>query len=247
MSAREFAKAVQAEARRAAVNEQSVRLATIEDTGPLVLTLLDSGATLHEENLILSQGVKAAMVDVAEGDMMVLVRRGAAYVVISVASDKDPPPRPIGFLVGQMIGSALVYASGPPNGWMKCEGYNLPDEEPYVALRTALLADGAPHGMIGSNPRIPDMRDKTMLGSGGSRTVGTTGGEETHVLTLPETPSHVHPPSAGAFVVIGAGGGSTLGAGGPAVTSVVGTASAGGDGAHNNMQPFMVATYLIKL
>lgn len=73
--------------------------------------------------------------------------------------------------------------------------------------------------------------------------VGLSGGEASHVLTIPEMPSHAHAATAGTGGFVeptGSGGGSIYT---PGTTGVTGnTANTGGGGAHNNVQP----TKLVK-
>lgn len=99
-----------------------------------------------------------------------------------------------------------------------------------------------------------DLRDKFVLAAGTSHAAGTTGGEETHVLTATEIPAHTHPSVAGG----GAGFGGTLGSssnspysfpwntslGYPALNTDV---NSGGGGAHNNMPPYYAMVYIQRI
>lgn len=142
----------------------------------------------------------------------------------------------------QAYGSSTV-----PTGWLACEGGGV-STTTYDLLYSAI---GYTYGGSGSTFYLPDLRGRTAIGSGTGagltgRTLGATGGAETHQLTTTEMPSHSH-------IVYG---GSSVGEANPygvaAMTVVSGdsnkyTTSAGGDGAHNNMQPYTVVKYIIKI
>lgn len=91
--------------------------------------------------------------------------------------------------------------------------------------------------------------------SGTFNTLNATGGEETHTLTTAEMPSHTHanrwrawmPSSTGALSTNDLGGDATMvtdNASGSYGTSISGNPTlglaAGSDGAHNNLQPYIV-------
>ena len=48
------------------------------------------------------------------------------------------------------------------------------------------------NGQTANGRATPDLRDRFIVGAGGSYGVGETGGEEQHVLTISEMPSHNH-------------------------------------------------------
>lgn len=105
------------------------------------------------------------------------------------------------------------------------------------------------------NMKIPDTRGRTTVGTGtgvglSARIIGATGGEENHLLTLPETPVHNHN-NGGYNLLMSAGPtGSEIGDGngtGPNVNQSGAIQSAGGGGSHNVMDPFIVMSYIIKL
>jgi microcystin-dependent protein len=96
----------------------------------------------------------------------------------------------------------------------------------------------------------PDLRGRFILGAGQgtsltNRTVADKGGEETHKLTVDEMPSHSH-----SLVDLPwwHNPGNTIAIGNQLLANNPGnTGSAGGDKPHNNMPPYYVLSYLMKL
>ena len=72
--------------------------------------------------------------------------------------------------------------------------------------------------------------------------VEKTGGEKEHTLTVSEVPSHSH---AIDLYGVGANGGHVASSGGGYVGSSPQSSPAGGDEAHNNLQPF-ITCYMYK-
>lgn len=124
------------------------------------------------------------------------------------------------------------------------------------------------------NFRVPDLRGLTLAGldamPGGSRanrmtrsiaiTIAGKTGEETHIVTVGEMPSHSHVDSGHThFMGATAGGSGNLGAAGNNTdvtspdyrkTTLSGTASlqnTGGGGAHENVQPTVFVPYIVRL
>lgn len=185
--------------------------------------------------------------------------------------------QPLSALVNKIVSAMNADATVPtgavfdwalntaPTGYVLCYGQTLLAATPHTALRTALIADGFPHGQDGSgNPKLPDARGRVaagkddMGGSAASRlttggsgvngaALGATGGAETHVLTTPQLPSHNHAMTGAEFPLITGAGYSTIGSGATNVTrGSASTQSTGSGAAHNNTQPTLVLNKIIK-
>ncbi len=143
-----------------------------------------------------------------------------------------------------MIGQIVAYATtNPPTGTLACDGATHLRTD-YPALYSAIASayhDDADHF------HTPDLRGRSIIGAGQgtgltSRTIAQSIGEETHQVTLGEMPSHGHAYSYPVSLPLGAPG-SPAGVIGSVITT--GTTNAGGDGAHNNIQPSHVLNYAI--
>lgn len=156
---------------------------------------------------------------------------------------------PLGKFPAPLIppGTCVPYAgSAAPPGWLLCDG-SLYGVQQFEALFAAI---GTAFGGSGNTFQVPDLRGRVAVGAGhGSgltnRSLGAGGGEESHTLTTAEMPSHSHTASSSMWSDTGpaslASGAATAAT---ASTSFLNTM--GGDGAHNNMQPFLALNYIIK-
>lgn len=89
------------------------------------------------------------------------------------------------------------------------------------------------------------LKDRFLLGAGGSYSNGATGGEATHTLTVDEMPSHGHQLSRVANAKVTTGGANILPAGEDWAQGTTTTSAAGGGQPHNNMPPYL-AVYIWK-
>lgn len=140
----------------------------------------------------------------------------------------------------QRVGEIICYAGSTPQNVLPCDGSS------YVGTDyPELFALLDPVFISGPNFATPDLRGRGVIGSGSGsgltgRSVNDAGGEESHVLTTGEMPSHSHGLNAVFQVTV-------AGAGVPYLDIVSGlggtTNAAGGGGSHNNMQPFRALNY----
>ncbi|MDD2992973.1 MAG: tail fiber protein [Pygmaiobacter sp.] len=153
----------------------------------------------------------------------------------------------------QPTGTMVIYAgANAPNGWLVCNGATI-SRTTYADL-FGILGTTYGAGDGSTTFAVPDMRGRVGVGIGGSgvTTLGQTGGEQTHVITVTEMPQHDHRQKNS-----GIGGGEShaiTNNGGILVWSTAAastdenlkTFETGGNGAHNNMQPYVGINYIIK-
>jgi microcystin-dependent protein len=172
------------------------------------------------------------------------------------------------------IGSIAPYpaaAGSVPSGWLLCDGASY-DANFYPELFSVI---GINYGSEPNNRfLVPDLRGRTPIGKDAGQTefdnLGDTGGAKTHTLALSEMPSHnhggstlsggghTHPYGTRPFLINTDAAGEVTrdGADGSGDlpnqnTQFAGSHShpinaQGGDGPHNNLQPYSTVNFIIK-
>lgn len=135
-----------------------------------------------------------------------------------------------------------------PSGWLICDGSAV-SRTTYSAL-FALIGTTYGVGDGTTTFNVPNMKGRVPVGLDSGQTefdaIGETGGAKTHTLITSEMPAHVHTNRAVNWNVTGAGSGTIAAFNSAAATNVEDTGSAGGGGAHNNLQPYFTVQYIIK-
>ena len=88
------------------------------------------------------------------------------------------------------VGTIAMYgADRDPEGWMRCDG-RLLDRNAYAKLFAAI---GTAYGSTSStNFRLPDIRDRSAVGTGNSYRIGDKGGSGSVTLSISQMPAHTH-------------------------------------------------------
>ncbi len=154
-------------------------------------------------------------------------------------------------------GSIQMYVgSSAPTGWLLCDGTSYLRSGYLPLFGVISTTYGAADG---THFNVPDFRGRAPMGAGTGTGGGTSGtgaptggsaltaralgawlGEETHVLTTPEIPSHTH--TIGGSIAIQGGVQDAYSPSQPNTT----TGNTGGGGAHQNMSPVMTVNFIIK-
>lgn len=143
-----------------------------------------------------------------------------------------------------------------PQGWAQCNGQLMPINQ-NQALFSLLGTTFGGNGQV--NFALPDQRGRTPIHAGNGHTLGESGGEQAHTLSISELPTHTHvanatsvPATAGSpsnarLLAQSAGAAIYSPATNLQASDPQAVATIGGSQAHLNMQPFLTLNFCIAL
>ena len=155
------------------------------------------------------------------------------------------------------LGSIIEYPharTSLPAGWMICDGTAISRTDYSELFNLIGTTYGSGNGSTTFN--LPNLKGRVVVGGDASQTefnaLGLTGGEKTHTLTVDEMPAHKHSSNYNTAYDTG-----TTGWGSQIVQSQTYTfgitnmsnimQNTGKGYAHNNLQPYIVLNYIIKV
>lgn len=147
------------------------------------------------------------------------------------------------------VGTIIPYAGTTiPSNYMKCEGQELSRIEYDILFSAIGTTYGEGDGSTTFN--LPNLKGRVITGIDSNDTafdtLGETGGEKTHTLTVEEMPSHSHSYYSSTSTSdwpsrIPTGSNAGVDTRDDAIQPT------GGGEAHNNLQPYIVLNYIIKV
>ncbi|HAZ43925.1 MAG TPA: hypothetical protein DDW76_15920 [Cyanobacteria bacterium UBA11369] len=163
------------------------------------------------------------------------------------------------------VGTILPYAGATaPEGWLLCQGQELDktqENNKYKDLFDVIAHRYTQNGS-GNKFKLPNLQGRVPVGfsnEGEFNSLGKTGGNKTHTLTVNEMPSHNHgvnDPGHNHQINPGDSGGQgrcdDASGGGRSATwteranTGISIQYTGGGQAHNNLQPYITVNYIIK-
>lgn len=150
-----------------------------------------------------------------------------------------------------LVGEVKMWTrSTPPDKYLLCEGQTLSSLE-YPDL-FGVIGHTFGTGITSEFFKLPDLQTRVVVGRGAppnanstSKTLSYSGGEERVTLVTSQLPSHTHGQRGNSG---GSGGVRTAGvAGAGDINHATNTQATGGGESHNNMMPYLVLQYIIRV
>jgi len=163
---------------------------------------------------------------------------------INTVMGNTPPPFSI----------VAIYSKDIPTGWQLCDGSlfkAMNNEQVFIMEGSGTATPMNTPNLLGRTivGATPEEWMNNASANITKREIGDSGGTETHTLTVNEMPAHSHTPYASRmYGNFGPGGVAwwQIGEGGNPYGLQGNVTSTGGNAPHNNMQPFVAITYIIK-
>jgi microcystin-dependent protein len=208
--------------------------------------------TETQSNIVITNGIFQVQLGLAT--QLNLPFDESYWVSLEINSDGEMSPRtklasvPYAYRAeisnnGIPTGVIMAWATdSPPAGWLLCDGSAVSRMTYANLFRIIGATYGAGDGTTTFN--LPDLRGRVPVGKSTDLefiALGQKDGEKTHTLTINEMPAHKHSYTAPVNVSENKGPTSGCATARPSTTD-----STGGDGAHNNLQPYITLNYIIK-
>ena len=147
------------------------------------------------------------------------------------------------------VGAIMPFGSDTiPDNWLLCDGSAVSRTTYQQLFNTIGTTYGTGDGFTTFN--LPNLKGKVPVGKDTSDTdfdtLGNTGGEKEHTLTINEMPNHSHMLQLRSYESASGTGQWHATYNGNESQSNVGSWETGGSQAHNNLQPYIVQNYIIK-
>lgn len=155
-------------------------------------------------------------------------------------------------MIGTIFWNGSETAPSPTAHWHKCDGSTLAIAS-YGDLYSVIGTNFNTGGEGAGNFRLPDILGRDIIGTGAGtgltpRTIGDSGGYETHTLIAAELPTHTH--AIDTWQMRSDGTKDSCGAVYPFGTycgPIGTTGTIGSDDPHNNMQPYLAVPAFIRI
>jgi microcystin-dependent protein len=165
------------------------------------------------------------------------------------------------FMDSNPVGIIAAFPSETPpsDKWLYCNGQRAyRSDYPDLWDIAPTLWQNVPPTTTPDNVKLPDMRNKFAYGATNNTDLGTSGGEAAHTLTVAELPVHDHTiththnmataTALGTTATRVADGGAVAGNTVPTLgTNTPNSGSAGSGTAHNNIPPYTMFAWMIKV